>query len=189
MLCCRRWRVASWSSPSATNDTVYCSGRLVADEVLADAAVLLGRVRGGVSLATHLHPRAGRRDRPAGQGGAMTLARDGSRLVRGIESARQRLADALRIRRGSYPVLRDYGCTVDAVLDRPLSPAGEAAIFAARGRDDQPRPQRPRGPHAALGATRPRRERGHGRRRGRVDGGGPRHHRDQRAPGVGRVTG
>ena len=61
----------------------------------------------------------------------MTLARDGARLVRGIESARQRLADALRIRRGSYPILRDYGCTIDTALDRALSPAGEAAIFAA----------------------------------------------------------
>lgn len=53
-------------------------------------------------------------------------APDGARLLRGAESAAQRLADALRIQRGSYPLLRDYGSRVGLALDRR-----PAEIFAA----------------------------------------------------------
>ena len=54
------------------------------------------------------------------------LAVDGDRVLSGAAAAAQRLADALRIQRGSYPLLRDYGSTVGQVLDRR-----PAAIFAA----------------------------------------------------------
>ena len=56
----------------------------------------------------------------------MVLARDGDRVLSGAPAAAQRLADALRIQRGSYPLLRDYGSTVGLVVDRR-----PAAIFAA----------------------------------------------------------
>ena len=54
------------------------------------------------------------------------MAADGSRLLHGVDSARQRLADALRIQRGSYPLLRDYGSVVGLAVDRR-----PAAIYAA----------------------------------------------------------
>lgn len=59
------------------------------------------------------------------------LSRDGTRLLSGIESAEQRLRDALAIRRGSYPWSRDYGSRLDVVVDRLLDPAAEARIYAA----------------------------------------------------------
>ena len=59
------------------------------------------------------------------------MAHAGDRRLRGAESARQRLADALAVPRGSYPFNRDYGATVADLIDRPLDGAAEAAIFAA----------------------------------------------------------
>lgn len=59
------------------------------------------------------------------------LARDGTRLLAGIESAEQRLRDALRVRRGSYPFSRDYGSRLADLLDRTLGPDTEARIYAA----------------------------------------------------------
>ena len=59
------------------------------------------------------------------------MAHAGDRLLRGTESARQRLADALAVPRGSYPFSRDYGATVVDLIDRPLDGRAEAAVFAA----------------------------------------------------------
>ena len=59
------------------------------------------------------------------------MSRDGTRLISGVESAEQRLADALTIRRGSYPWSRDYGSRLADLADRTLDPATEAEIFAA----------------------------------------------------------
>ena len=59
------------------------------------------------------------------------MAHAGDHLLGGTDSARQRLADALRIPRGSYPFNRDYGATVVDLIDRPLDGAAEAAVFAA----------------------------------------------------------
>ena len=61
----------------------------------------------------------------------MVMSLAGDELLDGAESATQRLRDALLIVRGSYPVLRDYGSSLVAVLDRPLSAGGMAAIAAA----------------------------------------------------------
>ena len=58
--------------------------------------------------------------------GAGLLAADGSGLLAGAAAAAQRLSDALRIERGSYPLLRDYGSLAGESLDRRPS-----AIFAA----------------------------------------------------------
>lgn len=54
------------------------------------------------------------------------LAADGDRVLDGVAAAAQRLADALRIQRGSYPFARDYGSTVGLIVDRR-----PAAVFAA----------------------------------------------------------
>ena len=54
------------------------------------------------------------------------LAADGDRVLSGVGAAAQRLADALRIQRGSYPLLRDYGSSLHRVVDRR-----PAAVFAA----------------------------------------------------------
>ena len=59
------------------------------------------------------------------------MAHAGDRLLRGADSARQRLADALAVPRGSVPFSRDYGATVVDLVDRPLDGAAEAAVFAA----------------------------------------------------------
>ena len=59
------------------------------------------------------------------------MSHDGSLVLDGAESARQRLADALRIRRGSYPWLRDYGSLLDELVDRNLDGGFEARVYAA----------------------------------------------------------
>lgn len=59
------------------------------------------------------------------------MSRDGSRILDGAESARQRLADALRIRRGTYPWLRDYGSLLEDLVDRRVDSDFEARVFAA----------------------------------------------------------
>ena len=56
----------------------------------------------------------------------MVLAGDGESILTGAAAAAQRLGDALRIERGSYPLLREYGSTLGQVVDRR-----PAAIFAA----------------------------------------------------------
>ena len=59
------------------------------------------------------------------------MSRDGTRLISGIESAEQRLTDALAIRRGSYPWSRDYGSRLADIVDRTVDSDAEARIFAA----------------------------------------------------------
>lgn len=59
------------------------------------------------------------------------MSRDGTRLISGIESAEQRLTDALAIRRGSYPWSRDYGSRLADLVDRTVDSDAEARIFAA----------------------------------------------------------
>lgn len=56
----------------------------------------------------------------------MVLAAAGDRVLDGVAAASQRLADALRIQRGSYPFLRDHGSTIGEIVDRR-----PAAVFAA----------------------------------------------------------
>lgn len=59
------------------------------------------------------------------------MSRDGTRLISGIESAEQRLTDALAIRRGSYPWSRDYGSRLADIVDGTVDSDAEARIFAA----------------------------------------------------------
>ena len=59
------------------------------------------------------------------------MARDGAALVDGIEGARQRLRDALRTPRGSYPFARDYGSSVPDLVDRNVDAAFESRVYAA----------------------------------------------------------
>ena len=58
----------------------------------------------------------------------------------GSAAASQRLADALRIQRGSYPFLRGYGSTLARVVDqRPaavFAAVAEALASAGNGLDD-----------------------------------------------------
>ena len=61
----------------------------------------------------------------------IVMARDGTHLVDGAESARQRLRDALVIERGSYPFARDYGSTLGDIVDRNVDTALESRIYAA----------------------------------------------------------
>lgn len=56
----------------------------------------------------------------------MILAAGGDRIIGGATAAAQRLGDALRIERGSFPFARDYGATIAEVVDRR-----PAAVFAA----------------------------------------------------------
>ena len=58
------------------------------------------------------------------------MSRDGSRILDGVESARQRLGDALRIRRGTYPWLRDYGSQLADLVDRNVDRDFEARVYA-----------------------------------------------------------
>ena len=58
------------------------------------------------------------------------LARDGSRVLSGRESAAQRLSDALSIALGSYPWSRDYGCGLDALVDLGIDSGFAARAFA-----------------------------------------------------------
>ena len=58
--------------------------------------------------------------------GSGILAAAGDRLLAGTAAAAQRLADALRIQRGTYPLLRDYGSNLGRIVDRR-----PAAIFEA----------------------------------------------------------
>lgn len=59
------------------------------------------------------------------------LAGSGARLLAGRESVEQRLTDALRIPRGSYPFSRDYGSLLDDVVDRDAGPDLESEAYAA----------------------------------------------------------
>lgn len=59
------------------------------------------------------------------------MSRDGTRILDGAESARQRLGDALRIRRGTYPWLRDYGSLLDDLVDLRMDRDFEARVYAA----------------------------------------------------------
>ncbi len=59
------------------------------------------------------------------------MSRDGSRILDGAESARQRLGDALRIRRGTYPWLRDYGSRLDDLIDLNMDGDFETRVYAA----------------------------------------------------------
>ena len=58
------------------------------------------------------------------------MSRDGARILDGAESARQRLGDALRIRRGTYPWLRDYGSRLADLVDRRVDRDFEARVYA-----------------------------------------------------------
>ena len=68
------------------------------------------------------------------------LAPDGDRVLTGSAAAAQRLADALRIQRGSYPFLRDYGSTLALLVDRRpaavFAAVAEAIIHPTNGLDD-----------------------------------------------------
>ena len=59
------------------------------------------------------------------------MSRDGTGILDGAESASQRLGDALRIRRGTYPWLRDYGSLLDDLVDLNIDRAFEGRVFAA----------------------------------------------------------
>ena len=59
------------------------------------------------------------------------MSRDGSSILDGADSARQRLGDALRIRRGTYPWLRDYGSLLADLVDRRIDSDFEARVYAA----------------------------------------------------------
>ena len=59
------------------------------------------------------------------------MSLDGGRILDGVESARQRLGDALRIRRGTYPWLRDYGSLLEELVDRSVDRDFEARVYAA----------------------------------------------------------
>ena len=61
---------------------------------------------------------------------AQVMSRDGTRILDGAESARQRLGDALRIRRGTYPWLRDYGSQLADLVDRNVDRDFEAQVYA-----------------------------------------------------------
>ena len=58
------------------------------------------------------------------------MSRDGTRLLDGAESARQRLRDALAIERGSYPFSRDYGSELGDLVDRNVDTAFAARVYA-----------------------------------------------------------
>ena len=60
----------------------------------------------------------------------IVMARDGSQLLAGADSARQRLRDALAIERGSYPFARDYGSLLGDLADRNVDTAYEARVYA-----------------------------------------------------------
>ena len=68
------------------------------------------------------------------------LASDGDRILDGVTAAGQRLADALRVQRGSYPFLRDYGSLIGQVVDRRaadvFAAVAEAVAHPANGLDD-----------------------------------------------------
>ena len=70
----------------------------------------------------------------------MVLGRDGDRILSAADAAAQRLADALRIQRGSYPFLRDYGSTLGQLIDRRpaavFAAVAEAVVHPANGLDD-----------------------------------------------------
>lgn len=59
------------------------------------------------------------------------MGRDGTTLLAGADSARQRLRDALAIERGSYPFARDYGSEIGAIVDRNVDSRAEARVYAA----------------------------------------------------------
>ena len=59
------------------------------------------------------------------------MARDGSRILTGLESAAQRLDDALQISLGSYPWLRDYGSDLPALVDEEIDEEWAARATAA----------------------------------------------------------
>ena len=59
------------------------------------------------------------------------MSRDGTAILDGADGARQRLGDALRIRRGSYPWLRDYGSLLDDLVDLNVDRAFEGRVYAA----------------------------------------------------------
>lgn len=61
----------------------------------------------------------------------VVVSRDGTELLDGPESARQRLRDALAIERGSYPFARDYGSTLGDLVDRNVDTALEGRVYAA----------------------------------------------------------
>lgn len=60
----------------------------------------------------------------------IVMHRDGSTLLTGPDSARQRLRDALAVERGSYPFARDYGSTLGSLVDRTVDSGFEARIYA-----------------------------------------------------------
>ena len=68
------------------------------------------------------------------------LAASGDRLLSGVDAAAQRLADALRIPLGSYPLLRGYGSTLGRIVDRRpaavFSAVAETMARAENGLDD-----------------------------------------------------
>lgn len=70
----------------------------------------------------------------------MILAADGDRILGGVTAVAQRLADALRIQRGSFPFARDYGSTIGEIVDRRpaavFAVVAEAVAWPPNGLDD-----------------------------------------------------
>lgn len=68
------------------------------------------------------------------------MAAAGDRVLDGVAAASQRLADALRIQRGSYPFARDFGSTIGLIVDRRpaavFAAVAEAVAHAPNGLDD-----------------------------------------------------
>ena len=58
------------------------------------------------------------------------MSRDGTRILDGPESARQRLRDALATPRGNYPFARNYGSDLGDLVDRNVDTAYAARIYA-----------------------------------------------------------
>ena len=119
-------------APLASGAPDLTAAAMLVDGVANDGA--LGAVVSGIpalSVAAEVVPA------PAFEG---FLAPDGDRVLTGAAAAAQRLADALRIQRGSYPFLRDYGSTLGQIVDqRPeaaFAAVAEALIHPANGLDD-----------------------------------------------------
>ena len=119
------------AAPLLSGAPVLTAAAMMVDGVANDGA--LGAVVSGIpalSVAAEVVPL------PAFEG---FLGQGGDQVLTGSAAAAQRLADALRIQRGSYPFLRDYG--LHAGVDRRPAPGSRLR----RGRRGSHSPgQRPR---------------------------------------------